>query len=69
MSKITSMSIVPAKWVKPRMLEGLFGLTAEAARKKRERGEWLEGKHYNRAPDGNYVYNWHEIENWYGGVI
>ena len=59
--------IQPAKWVKSNMLPPLFGLTMEAARKKRERGEWLEELHWRKAPDNNYMYNWREIENWYGG--
>ena len=61
--------IVPAKWVKPHMLMPLFGLSMEAARKKRERGVWLEGKHWRVAPDGTYVYNWQAIQNWYGGQL
>lgn len=59
--------IVPAKWVKAILLFPLFGFTMEAARKKRERGVWLEGKHWCKAPDNNYMYNPREIENWCGG--
>jgi hypothetical protein len=67
--KSIEIAVVPATWVKGNLLPALFGLTPEAARKKRYRGEWLEDKHYKMAPDGNYVYNWREIDKWYGGAI
>lgn len=67
--KDMNIAIVPANWVKPDLLPFLFGLTKGAADKKRQRGEWLEEKHYRKAPDNNFVYNWRQIEKWYGGEI
>jgi hypothetical protein len=57
----------PCRWVKPRILEAMTGYTAEAIRKKRSRKVWLEGNHWKVAPDGNYIYDWREIENWMVG--
>ena len=61
--------ITPATWVRPVLLMPLFGITAEAARKNRERGVWLEGKHWRKDPQGNIVYNWPAINRWSGGEL
>ncbi len=63
----SQLGIVPGKWVKGTLLKPLFGLTPEAARKKREKGAFLEEKHWRYAPDGNVMYNWRAIEEWYEG--
>ena len=65
----TNIGITPAKWVKGFVLYPLFGLTAQAAQKKRDRGVFLEGKHWRYAPDKTVMYNWKEIESWYDGQI
>ncbi|WP_205859257.1 excisionase family protein [Pleionea sediminis] len=57
--------IVPARWVKPAMLQPLFGITIDAARKKREKGIWLEGKHFKKVIREGYLYNWKAIEEDY----
>ncbi|NQD78633.1 DUF1233 family excisionase [Pseudomonas sp. CrR14] len=59
----------PAEWIRPRLLPQIFGITAEAARKYRERGVWLEGKHYRKDPVGQYVYNRNAINGWMGGQL
>lgn len=66
---VSSIGITPAKWVKGFVLYPLFGLTAQAAQKKRDRGVFLEGKHWCYAPDKTVMYNWKEIESWYDGQI
>lgn len=45
-------------------LPNVFGISEEAARKYRERGVWLEGKHWKKDPVGRIVYITQEIENW-----
>jgi hypothetical protein len=61
--------IMPAAWVKPGLLPYLFGITTGAADKKRQRGVWLEEKHYRKAPDDTIFYNWRQIEKWWAGEI
>lgn len=62
--KIEQFPIVPATWVRSALLWPLFGITSEAARKYRDRGIWLEGKHWKKNPLGNMVYNWRAIDEW-----
>lgn len=57
------VAVEPAKWVRPNLLPSIFGITAGAARKYRERGEWLEGTHFKQK-GRNYWYNRVEIDNW-----
>lgn len=66
--KIDKFSIVPANWVRPPLLLPLFGITAEAAKKNRLRGVWLENKHWRKDPQGNIVYNWRAIDAWNAGT-
>lgn len=53
-------------WVRGSLIPGMFGITQEAARKYRERGVWLEGKHWKKDPLGKVVYNPQAISNWLG---
>ena len=70
MSALKKMDQVQvAEWFRPSLLQPTFGITAEAARKYRERGVWLEGKHYRRDPLGMYVYNRNAITAWMGGQV
>ncbi len=59
--------ITPADWFRGNLLPAVFGITSEAARKYRERGQWLEGVHYRKDPMGQYVYNRQAITDWLGG--
>ena len=67
--KDMNIAIVPATWVKPVLLPYLFGITTGAADKKRQRGVWLEEKHYRKAPDDTIFYNWRQIEKWCAGEL
>lgn len=60
---MSTQEITPAKWVRPNLLSSIFGITAEAARKYRERGQWLEGTHFTQK-GRNYWYNRFAIEAW-----
>lgn len=66
---IAKVGTAPGKWVQTKLLLPLFGYSAEAAKKKRYDGVWLEGLHWLRAPDGNYFYNPTEIEKWIEGQL
>jgi len=65
--KLDRFAIVPATWVRPSMLQPIFGITPGAAEKNRSRGWWLEGKHWRKDPQGNVVYNWRAIDEWNEG--
>jgi hypothetical protein len=49
------------------LLPQVFGITPEAARKYRDRGKWLENKHYRLDPTGRYVYSRAAITAWMEG--
>lgn len=55
--------------VRQDLLQPVFGLTPEAARKYRTRGLWLENKHWRRDPANVIVFNRKEIERWMGGQL
>lgn len=57
----------PAVWVRGSKLPVIWGITPEAGRKYRERGLWLEGKHWCRDPAGRIAYNVAAINDWFGG--
>lgn len=61
--------ITPADWFRGNLLQPVFGITSEAARKYRERGQWLLGKHYRKDPVGQYVYSRAAITAWMEGRI
>ena len=65
---MNQVSITPAKWVRAVLLEAMIGISVEAIRKKRQNGVWLEGKHFVKAPDGMWVYDWAEIDRWQEGL-
>lgn len=56
-------STYTANWIRPSLLPKIFGITAEAARKYRERGLWLEGKQFKRV-GRNYWYSCSQIDAW-----
>ena len=56
-----------ASWFRPELMIPTFGITPEAARKYRERGIWLEGKHWRKDPAKRVVYNRKAIEAWMAG--
>ncbi|WP_236234495.1 excisionase family protein [Pseudomonas tohonis] len=60
-------SVTPGDWFRGALLQPVFGISNEAARKYRERGQWLEGRHYRKDPAGKYVYNRQAITEWMEG--
>lgn len=57
----------PGAWFRQELMPHIFGITPEAARKYRERGVWLEGKHWRKDPTRRIVYNRTAIEAWMAG--
>lgn len=66
-AKKMDFNFTPGEWFRCGLLEPTFDITAEAARKYRERGIWLEGKHWKRDPVGRVIYSRDEITNWLDG--
>lgn len=60
--------VYPGAWFRQELLVPIFGITTEAARKYRERGLWLEGKHWRKDPANRVVYSRKAIETWMEGA-
>ncbi len=58
-----------AAWFRGDLLPSVFGISAEAARKYRSGGLWLEGKHWRTDPANRIVYSRQAIEAWMGGEL
>ncbi len=61
--------VAPGEWVRQELLQPVFGISTEAARKYRTRGLWKEGTHWRKDPAGVIVYNRDSIGSWLGGKI
>lgn len=55
----------PDHWFRGALLPVIFGISQECARKYRERGIWLEGRHWKKDPVGRVVYNPCAINQWF----
>jgi hypothetical protein len=51
-------------WVRGCLLPQLYGISEDAARKYRERGIWMEGRHWKKDPVDRIVYSPYEIDQW-----
>lgn len=70
MSAAKKLDVIPVgDWFRPCLLFPTFGITPEAARKYRDRGVWMDGKHYRKDPVGQYVYNRDAINAWMEGRV
>lgn len=54
-------------WITIQKLSELSGYTVPALRMKMERGVFIEGVHYKRAPDGRIHFNIKAYEAWVNG--
>ena len=52
------------KWVRGPIITTLYGFTDGAIAKKRQRGVWIYGKIWKRAPDKSIMYSPKEIDRW-----
>lgn len=54
-------------WVTISKVVEYTGYTDDAIRAKKQRGEWIEGIHWRKAPDNRLVFNLLGIQKWMGG--
>lgn len=64
---MTPIGTILTKWIRGNVLATAAGYTPDAQKHKRASGEWLEGIHWKKAPDGHIVYNWRAIDDWAEG--
>ncbi|MYL27554.1 MULTISPECIES: excisionase [Halomonadaceae] len=67
MAEQSAVSTNLPKWIKAKLYAQISGITTEAQKKKRQRGEWLEGVHWITAPDGGIMVDWRAIDAWVEG--
>lgn len=61
------MKEATASWVLISKVTELTGYTDDAIRAKKKRGEWIEGRHWRKAPDNRVVFDIVAINRWLGG--
>lgn len=61
--------VTPGAWFREELLQPVFGITTEAARKYRTRGLWLENRHWRKDPANRIVYSRDAIQDWMGGAM
>lgn len=59
-----SFSVSPNRYVRIKLAESIIGYSEEAIQTKIQRGIWLEGHEYIRAPDGNILINIEGFNLW-----
>lgn len=52
------------KWVLIHKVIDLIGYTDDAIRSKIQKGVWLSGVHWTKAPDGRLMFNLEAIQRW-----
>ncbi|WP_367275345.1 excisionase family protein [uncultured Microbulbifer sp.] len=62
--RTASVGVVPARWVRGKLLPAIFGFTEDAVEYYRLKGAWMEGKHFKKDPANRLVYNIEEISKW-----
>lgn len=63
----TSVPIASARYVLPVLAQSLTGYTVKAIQRKIERGDWIEGKVWIRAPDGRVIIDMVGYHKWVEG--
>ena len=58
------VAVTPSRYVTIELFSAITGLTPGAIRKRIERGTYLEGKQYRRAPDGRVWMDTRGHEQW-----
>jgi hypothetical protein len=58
------VTVAPARYVLLPVANLITGYTVKAMERKIERGDWLEGKVWRRAPDGHILIDLVGYENW-----
>ena len=58
------IAVTPARYVLLPLANTVTGYTVKAMERKIERGDWIEGKVWRRAPDGHILIDLVGYENW-----
>jgi hypothetical protein len=61
---ITAGQPIQVRWVLIPLFATLTGYSEKAVRRKIEEGIWLQGKHYQKAPDGRITMNMQAYYAW-----
>jgi hypothetical protein len=56
-----------SRYVRLPLFEQLTGYTQKAVRRKIERGVWVEGRQFRRAPDGHILIDMEGYKKWVEG--
>ena len=62
-----TLVVAPARYVLLSLAELLTGYTVKAMQRKIERGDWVEGKVWVRAPDGRLLIDMVGYHKWVEG--
>lgn len=57
------------RWVLINVLCEYTGYSDDAVRAKMQRGKWVTGAHWRKAPDGRIVFNLTRIQQWMSGDV
>lgn len=60
--------VTPARYVLLRLAQHMTGYTVKAMQRKIERGDWVEGKVWIRAPDGRILVDMTGYHKWVEGT-
>ena len=58
------MVVAPARYVLLPLAYAITGYTVKAMERKIERGDWIEGKVWRRAPDGHIMIDIQGYQRW-----
>ena len=64
---VQQIVVMPSKRVTLDLAAAMTGLTRKAMERKIERGDWLQGREYHRAPDGRIFVDMPGYERWVTG--
>ena len=62
-----SIAVAPARYVLLPLAQQVTGYSIKAMQRKIERGDWIEGKVWRRAPDGRIHIDLQGYERWVEG--
>ena len=60
--------VTPARYVLLPLASAITGYTVKAMERKIERGDWVEGRVYKRAPDGHILLDMLGYQKWVEGL-
>ncbi|OWT68817.1 MULTISPECIES: excisionase family protein [unclassified Achromobacter] len=63
----TATQVTPAPYVTINLASAITGLSEKAIRRKIEEGKWIEGREFERSPDGGVFISIKGYERWIEG--